>query len=93
MIEQELGEPHEHDAPRRGSAVTNVFGLVLSAAGLLGWAAWLAWRVATLQLSLIAVVVLALEIVAFSAALIVTAGLFAVWPSWLRDRRLPDADR
>ena len=93
MIEQELGEPHERDAPRRGSAVTNVFGLVLSAAGLLGWAAWLAWRVATLQLSLIAVVVLALEIVAFSAALIVTAGLFAVRPAWRRDRRLTDADR
>ena len=92
-IERELDDTAQHVAPRRGSAVTNVFGLVLSAAGLLGWAAWLSWRVATLQMSLIAVAVLAIEIVAFSAALVVTAGLSAVRPAWRRNRRLTDADR
>lgn len=94
-IELEL-ETHGADgcvAPGRGSVATNVFGLMLSAAGLLGWAAWLAWRVATLQISVIAMAILVLEIVAFSAALVVTAGLFAVRPAWRGNGRLTDVDR
>ncbi len=89
----ELDEAAVSVAPSRGSAGINVSGLVVSAVGLVGWSGWLSWRVASLQMSLIAVTVLVLEIVAFSGALIVTAGLFAVRPAWRRNRRLSDTDR
>ncbi len=68
-------------------------GLVFSLAGLAGWLGWLSWRLRTLEMSVIAVGVLVLEFVAISAALVVTAGLFAGRPGWRRSRRATDADR
>ncbi len=68
-------------------------GLALSLAGLIGWLGWLSWRFGTLEMSIVAVGVLALELVAISAAVLVTAGLFAGRPLWRRGRRATDADR
>ena len=68
-------------------------GLALSLAGLIGWLGWLSWRFATLEMSIVAVGVLVLELVAISAAVLVTAGLFAGRPRWRRGRRATDADR
>ncbi|MBT4985927.1 MAG: hypothetical protein HOJ85_08865 [Ilumatobacter sp.] len=68
-------------------------GLALSLAGLIGWLGWLSWRFGTLEMSIVAVGVLALELVAISAAVLVTAGLFAGRPRWRRGRRATDADR
>lgn len=82
---------------RAWGAIATTFGrwvgLAFSLAGLAGWLGWLSWRLATLEMSLIALVVLALEFVAISAALVVTAGLFAGRPGWRRSRRLTDFDR
>lgn len=68
-------------------------GLALSLAGLIGWIGWLSWRFTTLEMSIVAVGVLTLELVAISAALVVTAGLFVGRPQWRRGRRATDADR
>ncbi len=68
-------------------------GLALSLAGLAGWLGWLSWRLTSLEMSVIAVFVLALEFVAISAALVVTAGLFTGRPGWRNSRRTTDADR
>jgi hypothetical protein len=68
-------------------------GLALSIAGLIGWFGWLSWRLTTLEMSVLAVAVLVLEFVAISAALVVTAGLFAGRARWHRSRRSTDADR
>ena len=85
-------------APERASAeavasLGRGAGLVLSLAGLIGWIGWLSWRFATLEKSIVAVGVLTLGLVAISAALVVTAGLFAGRPQWRRGRRATDAAR
>ncbi len=81
------------DVGASGSPVTRWLGTALSAAGLVGWAGWLSWRVSTLPMSLVAIAVLVLELVAFSGALVVTAGLFAGRPRWRQHRRIDDGDR
>lgn len=68
-------------------------GLALSIVGLVGWLGWLSWRLATLEMSVVALVVLVLEFVAISAAIVVTAGLFTGRPGWRQGRRTTDADR
>jgi hypothetical protein len=68
-------------------------GLALSIAGLIAWLGWLSWRIVTLEMSIVAVGVLALEFVAISSAIVVTAGLFAGRPGWRWGRRATDADR
>jgi hypothetical protein len=67
--------------------VARVVGAGCSIGGLAGWAGWLSWRVATLQVSMLAVIVLALEIVAFAASLVVSAGLLAAHSGWRARRR------
>lgn len=77
----------------RAAAATRALGAVASVVGLAGWLGWLSWRLATLELTLIAIVVLVLEFVAIAAALVVTAGLFAGRPGWRGSRRSTDAER
>lgn len=51
-------------------------GRVVSAGALLAWCGWLAWRVSAPPRDLVGGAVLLLELVAFAAALVVTAGLW-----------------
>jgi hypothetical protein len=90
-----LSSPIATEERAAGSVATTLgrwVGLACSAAGLVGWLGWLAWRLTTLEMSIVAVIVLVLEFVAVSAAIVVTAGLFAGRPKWRRSRRATDTD-
>ncbi len=51
-------------------------GRLLCAAGLVAWLGWLGWRVSSPPTQPIGIATLGLELVAFAAALVVTAGLW-----------------
>lgn len=59
------------------SSVTTWGGRGASTIGLCAWLVWLAWRLATAAGGPLGFAVLALELIAFAAALVVTAGLWA----------------
>ena len=91
-----LYRPSAAETRALGAITTKVghwVGLACSFAGLAAWLGWLSWRLATLETSIVALAVLVLEFVALSAALVVTAGLFAGHARWRRSRRETDADR
>lgn len=77
--------------PRAG--LRRAVGIVLTVVGLAGWIGWLAWRVAHPAISVVGVAALLLELVAFAAALVVSAGLMASDPPRRRDRRRADGRR
>lgn len=77
-------------APRR-RRVRRSAGLLVTLVGLAAWTGWLAWRMARPTMTVVGFCSLFLELLAFAAALIVSAGLAAGNPPNRRNRR--DADR
>jgi hypothetical protein len=61
--------------------LVNWVGRLLCAAGLAAWLGWLGWRLSSSPDGPIGVAALVLELVAFAAALAVTAGLWASSPT------------
>ncbi len=53
-------------------------GRLLSAGALAAWCGWLAWSLSSFTPGVLGALVLALQFMAFSAALVVTAGLWAI---------------
>lgn len=68
-------------------------GAVITIVGLAAWAGWLSWRVAHPTMSAVGFAVLLLELVAFAAAIVVSAGLAAARPPRRHDRRSTDRRR
>lgn len=73
-------------------ASRSVVGTIVSGAGLIAWFAWLLWRAASLNGSIVNMTILALELVAFAASLVVCAGLAVSRPPRRRNRRATDRD-
>ncbi len=75
---------------RPAPAPTSVIGTIVSAVGLIAWFAWLTWRTTSFNGSIVNVAILALELVAFAASLVVCAGLAVSRPPRRRGRRVTD---
>ncbi len=80
-------------AVERGGPLRRWAGALLTVAGLAAWAGWLSWRMARPMMSVVGFSVLLLELVAFAAALVVSAGLAAGGAPRRRDRRRTDRRR
>jgi hypothetical protein len=80
-------------ARRQAPASMNVIGTIVSGAGLIAWFAWLSWRTTSFNGNIVNIAILALELVAFAASLVVCAGLAVSRPLRRRDRRATDRDR
>lgn len=68
-------------------------GAIVTATGLTGWIGWLTWRIATPTMTFTGLAVLVAELVAFAAALTVSAGLVVTRPVPRRNRRASDRGR
>jgi hypothetical protein len=72
---------------------TSVIGTIVSGVGLIAWFVWLTWRTTSFNGSVVNISILALELVAFAASIVVCAGLAVSRPLRRRDRRATDRDR
>ncbi len=72
------------DGSTPSPSVVRAAGAVAAAVGLACWLGWLYWRVTTVTAAPLSIALLALELVAFCAGLVVTAGLLAAHPPWAR---------
>lgn len=90
---EQLAPSRSRGGPLQRRVITKLSGAVFSVVGLASWLGWLSWRVADMSMNLIGFVVLVLEFVAFSAALVVTAGLWVGQPKHRRNRRIGDRAR
>lgn len=78
-----LGPIHHQHRPRQGPRPgygVLVVGRLLAGVSLVVWAVWLTWRVVTVP-SAIGIAVLAVELVAFAAALALTVGVWSGVPA------------
>lgn len=80
-------------ARRPAPASMSVIGTIVSGVGLIAWFAWLSWRTTSFQGNIVSIAILALDLVAFAASLVVCAGLAVSRPLRRRDRRATDSDR